>query len=540
MVKPFRIAAVLLHLEGTLLHSPLRALKAAAGCPEAMGLPDFLGNIKRPARFGLINALERIERETPASGWKPRPGARRLVDFLRQQGLGIGILSHHGGPAARRRLESAFSLRPAELEVVVSREGLLAAGRGANPIRSACRRMRRPPAAVALVSADPAMLAAARAAGCLTIHLSRAPAAAPFDAAADFRTADPHRIRRILRLGVPLAAGKLPNDLLGEMLGEVAVKDPSLLINPGVGEDIAAVDVGAEEVLVLKSDPITFATDAVGRYAVLVNANDIATAGATPRWLLATLLFPPGSTASAVWSVVGELQQSCRAWGITLCGGHTEITPAVRRPVVCGMMAGTVRRRDLIDKRRMRPGDRVLLTKSVAVEGTAIIAREFGPRLTALGLSAAEIDACRSFLDHIGIIPEARIAAALKGTSAMHDVTEGGLATALEELSAAGGFGIRVSFEKIPVFPETRRVCRMLGVQPMGLIGSGSLLISCRPGSRRRLETALSRAGIRVTCIGEVLNQGPGIEATRNGRAVRWTSFEVDEVARLFEREAGR
>ncbi len=224
----------------------------------------------------------------------------------------------------------------------------------------------------------------------------------------------------------------------------------------------------------------------------------------------------------------------------SLCGGHTEITPAVRRPVVCGMMAGTVRRRDLIDKRRVRPGDQVLLTKAVAVEGTAIIAREFGLQLTKLGLAAAEIEACRRFLDHISIIPEARIAAAVSGTSAMHDVTEGGLATALEELSAAGGFGIRVHLDQIPIFPETRRVCRLLGVQPLGLIGSGSLLICCRPGSCRRLETALLRAGIRAARIGEVLNKGPGIEAIRKGRPRRWATFEVDEIATLFSREAGR
>ncbi len=452
----------------------------------------------------------------------------------------MGIISHHGRKAARQRLESLLALRPADLDAVCSREDLLAAGRRANPFRALCRRMRRTPSEVVLISADPAMIAPARAAGCLTILLARRSAAVPAGAAADFCTADPQRIQRIIRLGLPLPAGKLPNDLLGEVLGEVAVGDPSLIINPGVGEDIAAVDVSPEEVLVLKSDPITFATEAIGHYAVLVNANDIATAGAVPRWLLTTLLFPPGSTASAVWSLVDELQQCCRAWGITLCGGHTEVTPAVRRPVVCGTMAGTVRRRDLIDKRRMRPGDQVLLTKSVAVEGTAIIAREFGPTLKAMGLAAAEITAARALLDQISIIPEAGIAAATAGTSAMHDVTEGGLATAVGELSTAGGFGIRVRLEKIPVFPETGTICRMLGVHPLGLIGSGSLLISCRPGSRRRLESACRRAGIRATCIGEVLNKGPGVEATRNGRAARWPAFEVDEIARLFEREAGR
>jgi hydrogenase expression/formation protein HypE len=389
-----------------------------------------------------------------------------------------------------------------------------------------------------VVAAEPGMIAAARSAGCLTLHLLPQRAAMTPDPQADFSTDDPRRIERIIRLGLPLPSGKLPNALLGELLGRIQTNDPSLLIDPGVGEDIAAVDVGPEEVLVLKSDPITFATDAIGRYAVLVNANDIATAGATPRWLLTTLLLPPGSTASAVYGLALELYEICRAWGITLCGGHTEITPAVRRPVVCGMMAGTVGRRDLIDKRRMRPGDRVLLTKAVAVEGTAIIAREFGPRLKKLGLSVDDIQQCRDLLDRISIIPEAKIAAGFTATSAMHDVTEGGLATALEELSAAGGWGIRVSLDAVPVLPETRRVCRLLGVHPLGLIGSGSLLITCRPAGCRRLEAALGRAGIRATRIGDVVEEKPGIAAQRKGRPVRWRSFEVDEVARLFARGA--
>ena len=156
-----------------------------------------------------------------------------------------------------------------------------------------------------------------------------------------FRVGDLPQLNRLIRMGVPLPAGKLPNDLLQELLDEFTFEDPALLINPGVGEDIAAVDVAQEEVLVLKSDPITFATDAIGHYAVLVNANDIATAGALPRWLLTTLLFPVGSTPSLISSIVSELREFCRTWGITLCGGHTEITDAVTRPVVCGMMAGT-------------------------------------------------------------------------------------------------------------------------------------------------------------------------------------------------------
>jgi hydrogenase maturation factor len=384
------------------------------------------------------------------------------------------------------------------------------------------------------VSADARVLRLARAAGAATARFGpESPGGAP----ADFALERVDELPGILRWGLPLPAGKLPNDLLRELLTGLRFQDPTLLIDPAVGEDIAAVDIAGEEVLVLKSDPITFATDAVGRYAVLVNANDIATSGADPRWLLTTLLFPMGTTPSQVAGVVHDLDAFCRRWGITLCGGHTEITDAVTRPVVAGMMAGTVAAARLIDKRRMRPGDHLLMTKAAGVEGTALIARELSARLRRLGMSAAEIDRCRDFLDRVSIIPEARRAADTPGTVAMHDVTEGGAATALEELAAAGGCRLRVNLERIPIYPETRRVCRLLGIHPLGLIGSGGLLICCRPDASACLQQRLGTDGVAVSRIGEVVEGGEGIEALRHGRPARWPRFAVDEIARLF---AGR
>jgi hydrogenase maturation factor len=266
----------------------------------------------------------------------------------------------------------------------------------------------------------------------------------------------------------------------------------------------------------------------------LINANDIATSGARPRWFLTTLLFPQGVTPSEIRHVVYELRDFCQLWQITLCGGHTEITDAVTRPVVVGMMAGTVAKDDLIDKRNMSTGDRILLTKGVAVEGTAIIAREFADKLINLGMPTLEIEKCAAFLADLSIITEAQIAAAYEGTTAMHDVTEGGLATALEELGIAGGRKIKANMETIPVFRETSKVCRLLDIDPLGLIGSGSLLICCRGDDRQKLMQAIQDVGIKVACIGEVLEEGQGVEAYRDGNRVTWPKFEVDEITRLF------
>lgn len=219
---------------------------------------------------------------------------------------------------------------------------------------------------------------------------------------------------------------------------------------------------------------------------------------------------------------------------IVLCGGHTEITDAVTRPVATATLAGTVAESRLINKRNMRPGDKVLLTKGVAVEGTAIIAGKFENRLKCLGMPEDEIRTSKKFLSSISILEEARIAGCCKEVSAMHDITEGGLATALKELGIAGRHKIRVNMDNIPVFPETKEICRLLAINPLGLIGSGSLLICCEEPAREQLMHKIKTAGIEVACIGEVLEEGEGIEALKQGEPVEWPCFEADEITRLF------
>jgi hydrogenase maturation factor len=198
------------------------------------------------------------------------------------------------------------------------------------------------------------------------------------------------------------------------------------------------------------------------------------------------------------------------------------------------MMVGTVRQRDLIEKQNMRPGDTVLMTKQVAVEGLSIIARDFQTLLSENGISAGEIDAAQKMLEQISILPEARLACRREGVSAMHDVTEGGLATALAELSCAGGCKIAVDMETIPIPELTRRICGAVGIDPLGLIGSGGLLICCRPEHAERLCRKIRSEGVAVTPIGRVLEEGKGVEAFKNSKPASWPTFEVDEITKLY------
>jgi hydrogenase maturation factor len=188
----------------------------------------------------------------------------------------------------------------------------------------------------------------------------------------------------------------------------------------------------------------------------------------------------------------------------------------------------------------MKEGDGLILTKGIAIEGTCILAREFPERLRELGVSSSEIERCRRFLvtPGISVLKEAQLAAQSGHVSAMHDVTEGGLATALEELSAAGNHRIHVRMDRIPVYPETLKICRLLDIHPLGLIGSGSLLIACDSSYCATLVDSLRAAGIEAVRIGEVLETGRGIEALndQDGKKVVWPRFESDEIARCFRK----
>jgi hydrogenase expression/formation protein HypE len=549
--RPFRLEAVLFDFDGTLTQPgaiDFDAIRGALGCPFGEPLLEYIAGVDDELqRHRLMEVLDEFEAAAAAAS-RPQHSAEAAVAAARSLGLKIGILTRNSLKSVERALENFSSLRASDFDVVVSREAPVPPKPRPESVEYAAAALGVPAERLLVLGDYLYDVQAGEAAGAVTALLVPAAAGDPtarplppehWRVSPDFVLADLDELTHVLRMGVPLPMGKLPNDLLAGYLARLASDDPLLLVAPGVGEDLAAVDLAGEEVVVLKSDPITFATDAIGRYVVLVNANDVATSGATPRWLLTTWLFPEGSTASEILATLEELNDTCREWGITLAGGHTEITDAVTRPVVAGSLLGTVARDRLVHKRNLRSGDRLLLTKALAVEGTSVIAREFGGRLIELGMTAEEVERCATFLREVGVLEEAALAAAFGGVSAMHDVTEGGLATAAEELSIAGGHRLRVHLDRVPVHPETRRICHLLGLDPLGLLGSGSLLIAVRPEQAGALVTRLQAEGIGAVEIGEALEPGRGVEGVVDGSRVPWPRFAVDELARLFADEAG-
>jgi hydrogenase maturation factor len=440
---------------------------------------------------------------------------------------------------ALRRFES---LTAADFDVIVTRDDDGIAPKPApDGVLHAAAAMGVPAAETLVVGDFLLDMQAGRAAGAVTAFLLNhgAPgdgeADEPDAADCDFVVGRLPELMEVVRLGLPLARGKLPNERLAAFLAGLP-HDPALVVPPAVGEDVAAVDLGGAELLVMHGDPITLGGHDVGAAAVLVNVNDIAAAGAEPRWLLATVLLPPDTTPSEAGALLESLASAAVAAGVTLAGGHTEVTDAVTRPVVSLTALGTVGRAELKDKRSARSGDRVLLTKALAVEGAALLAEELGELLRARGMSPEELDACRALQAQASILPEALVAREAPGVRALHDVTEGGLATALRELAAATGRGVLVHRDRVPVSPETERICALLGADPLGLIASGSLLVCCDPAEAADVIAALEAAGVPATDIGELTEEGAGVVALERDRPAHWPEFATDEAARLLAR----
>jgi len=334
----------------------------------------------------------------------------------------------------------------------------------------------------------------------------------------------------------PLPLGKLPADLLQAILDKHPTRDSRVVVGPRVGEDAAIIDIG-DRYLVATSDPITFATDELARYALHVNANDVVVRGATPRWFLATLLLPAGATDEAgVRALFDQLGEACAELEVALVGGHTEVTHGLDRPIVAGTMLGEVAKDKLVTTSGARVGDAIVLTKGVPLEGAAIIAREKESELRARGVPATTIRRAKGFLRAPGISvrPEAEIACELARVHAMHDPTEGGVATALHELADAAGVGLRIDRDRIMVLPEGRQLCEAFGLDPLGTIASGALLLTLAPADAGVVIHALARESIDCHFIGQVVDRAQGVMLAEGTKSWPLPVFPQDEITRLF------
>lgn len=333
-----------------------------------------------------------------------------------------------------------------------------------------------------------------------------------------------------------LQTGKLPPELLAALLARIPRRDPRVIVGPGIGRDAAVIDYG-DRVLVAKTDPVTFATQRIGAYAVNVNANDIACMGARPAWFLATALLPAGSPESLAAEIFDDITAACESLGVELIGGHVEVTAGIDRPIIAGMMLGEASRDDIVAGENIAPGDAVLLTKGIAIEGTALLALDASEELTARGLAPVAMAAAQQLLGAPGIsvVREATVICATTKPRLLHDPTEGGVATALHEMAEAAGMTLSIQLAAIRVLDETRAVCNALALDPMGLLASGALLAIVDQGAAGDVKRALRVENIDCEIIGEVCAGPSAVILGAEDQATPLPVFARDEIARFHD-----
>lgn len=317
-----------------------------------------------------------------------------------------------------------------------------------------------------------------------------------------------------------LLPGKVPWDLVA---GHLSGRRPGVRLGPGVGEDAAVVEIGGE-FWALASDPVSFTAHDAGRLAVLVNANDVAVRGAQPTFFTAVvMLSPEEATEQRVADILDQIQAECDRVGAALVGGHTEVTPELPHSMVVGTMLGRIPGR-AITTSGLRPGDRVGLTRSAGIEGTEILLASFAGRVAELDLPTRP---STSASWRLAVVDESLAMASVEGVSALHDVTEGGIGEAVSEMERAAGVRIVVDPGAVPVHPLTAELCRRLGLDPIGLIGSGAVLVGCADGATDDVERAIERLGVPLTWIG----RAEAGDAPAPGP--RLPRFPRDEIVRL-------
>jgi hydrogenase maturation factor len=276
----------------------------------------------------------------------------------------------------------------------------------------------------------------------------------------------------------------------------------------------------------------------IGWYAVQVNANDIVTTGARPKWFLVTLLLPEeGMNRTTIDTIFTQIQSACSELDISIIGGHTEITMGLDRPILSGTMLGEVERDSLITPQGARPGDALLLTKGIPLEAASILAREFADDLNRI--EPEVLQRARDYLTHPGIsvFKEALLAAKTGKVTAMHDPTEGGILSGLWELSDAASVGLEIQLPSIPILPEAQWICRALQVDPLSAIASGSLLLTVEASGLSEVKKVVQQNGIPIAQIGWVIEQKGVFEGFQEERR-EIPRPSRDALADLFERKA--
>jgi hydrogenase expression/formation protein HypE len=305
--------------------------------------------------------------------------------------------------------------------------------------------------------------------------------------------------------------GKLDWDELRQLIeNNRSVNREDVRVKSGIGEDCSVINFGSLE-CVVSTDPITGADKNIGRLAVHINCNDIASSGAEPVGLLVTILAPEAATIEELSEIMKEIDEETKKLNVEILGGHTEVTNAVNKIVVSCTAIGKISAFKAVTTSGAKVGDDIIVTKSLCLEGSSILVNEYLEKASQV-LTAEEILEAKNYINSLSVVEEGIIAGKF-GVNSMHDVTEGGVLGALWEMAQASNTGFIVYEDKMPISDVARKLCKHFEINPLKFISSGSMVITSRNGEE--FAHLLQHRGIKATIIGKI-TEGKGVLVNNN------------------------
>ncbi len=327
-----------------------------------------------------------------------------------------------------------------------------------------------------------------------------------------------------------MKTGKLDPEVLEKFIFPyLGKRREEVLVRAEIGEDSSVIDFGGQ-LAVFSVDPITGAGEDVGFLSVNVALNDVVTNGAEPVALMYSMLFPPHTTQDDIVKVVKEVNDTAQMLGVEIVGGHTEVTDGVRFPILTAFAIGKVEKDLLVVSRGAKPGDAIIITKGVGIEGTSILASTFSEEL-AKKMGREFVERAKAYIKNISVVREALLVR--EHVTAMHDATEGGIYGAIYELSYAGKLGFVIYEDEIPISEETEKICEYFNISPYFLISSGTLVITT--DKEKKVLEILEKNGIWAKKIG-VMREGEKRIIVRRGREYPFVPQVRDELWKILER----
>ena len=338
--------------------------------------------------------------------------------------------------------------------------------------------------------------------------------------------------------------GKLTDEQLEDLvLSRLPKLSKNTLSGAGIGADCAWVKVG-DNLMVTSSDPITAGGTKSGTLAIHVSCNDIAACGIRPSGILIVIIVPPSASEDDIKDIVVQASDEASALGVDIVGGHTEVSDSVNSFIVISTAYGIAEKGSSVPLGHARPGDKLILTKTAAIEGTYIVANEHREKIEGK-VKEEFIKEALGYSELISVVKEGSLAGALRSSSGskrddgffdsavnlMHDVTEGGVFGAAFEMADFSKTGVILDKRSVPFTDCSKAICEALGLDPFRLISSGALMIAT-PEPDRVIEH-LRENGVRATVIGEFTDSGKAEYIDLDGSVKVLPPPSADEIYKV-------